>query len=241
MTTAARAAWDGLNSRQQTYLRVLYDQDQTLEESHRSQAARGNYSREPARIWRRIGFNSAGSTIPYQLRAAGVYDSGAGSTLAALTDRGLIMTGSVPGLLSDITVVWVTRAGRAAVRAGAGIRRSSRPKWAVSEWLWGQLANVVHAGEEGLLSADLAPAGHTYLVVDGLGRPYLYGTTTHVPITVGYLSGNVRQSSRAETRYRLTDAGRAHYAERLEDYRELYPDVDAPDLPDSAAPATPSA
>ncbi|MEE1805271.1 hypothetical protein [Streptomyces sp. BE133] len=38
-------------------------------------------------------------------------------------------------------------------------------------------------------------------------------------------------STRDVRHYHLTAEGRAHFVEHLTEYRDLYPDIDAPDLP----------
>lgn len=223
--SAAADAWAGLNDRQRTYLRVIFGVDQALEDEHRRGGARGEFDPRPAREWRRVSFNGAYSPVPAQLRAAGEYDSGAGATLAALRDRGLIESETMPGVLSDMVDVWLTRAGRAAARVGTGTPspRASRPRWALSEWLWRQMAAVARAGEAGLLAERLASTAHLYLDAGHRrrhgNRPYLH--CEHRMITVTYrhrMYGNDQTwtQSRPEYRYHFTDDGRAHYAEHLE-------------------------
>ncbi|THJ65101.1 hypothetical protein [Candidatus Frankia alpina] len=244
--SAAAEVWAGLNDRQRTYLRALYDVDQALEDEHRQRGARGTFDPAPARVWRRISFNGAYSPVVSRLRAAGVYDTGAGATLAALRERGLISSETTPGVLTDMVDVWMTRAGRAAVRAGTGVpaARTARPRWALSEWLWRQMAAVARAGEDGLLAEQLASTTHLYLDAghgDRRGnRAYLRTEQRMVPVTYRHrMYGNDQTwtTSQPEYRYHLTDAGRAHYAEHLGAYRELYPDIDAPDLDVQAAGA----
>ncbi|WP_228980118.1 hypothetical protein [Streptomyces sp. DH12] len=236
----ARHAWDDLNDRQQIYLTVLYDADQALEEERRTLGAQGQWSSTPARVWRRINVNGVYSPVAASLRARGVYDSGAGATLAALADRGLIESGWVGGALC----AWMTRAGRAAVRAGLGIAplRPSRPRWALSEGMWRAMARVAAAGVEGLPIAELRNSAHLYLVtgqpVRG-NRPYLTVVTTHARQEVR--DWNLRPydppayTTRTVRHYRLSEEGRAHYVDHLDAYRELYPDIDAPDTPPPAA------
>ncbi|WP_329368710.1 hypothetical protein OG896_24505 [Streptomyces sp. NBC_00669] len=234
-TSKARRAWDDLNQRQQTYLRILYDADQALEEEHHDQGARGQWSSAPARVWRRIDVNSYYSSVAGRLRTQGVYDSGLGSTLSALTDRALIQTGDDRGSVC----AWMTRAGRAAVRSGLGIGPAAdRPAWAMSEWMWRALVMVAETGTEGLPTSELWNAAHRYLVVDELmqgNRGYLDVTITYVQYKVrdhnGALYDPPHYGTRDDRHYHLTDAGRAHYVEHVAVYRELYPDIDAPDLP----------
>lgn len=230
----AQTAWDDLNGRQQTYLRLLYDADQALEDERQDLGARGQWSSTPARVWRRIDVNSYYSSVARSLRARGVYDSGLGSTLSALAARGLIETGDSGGEVC----AWMTRAGRAAVRAGLGIGpMSSKPKWAMSEWMWRALIKVAQAGAEGLPTSELWNAAHRYLVKDGLmqgNRGYLDVVTTYVRYECRDYGGGFYDPPQYGTRdvrhYHLTDEGRAHYVERLAEYRDLYPDIDAPDL-----------
>ncbi|MFI1285162.1 hypothetical protein ACH4U5_31135 [Streptomyces sp. NPDC020858] len=241
MADMARAVWESLNTRQQIYLQALLDVDQAAERARRSEGARGRWSNTPAREWRRIQFNDPLGSVVSRLRSAGVYDSGAGSTLAVLRERGLIETQTVPGLLNDAVMVWVTAAGRKAVRAhqgGGGAARTPRPKWAVSEWLWRQLVKVAGAGPEGLAQTELQGEAHLYLC-DGWehrrgNRPYLASHSRWVRHTA-YADFRRTQTYETSTQvftYRFTDAGRAHYRERLAEYRELYPNIAAPDLPE---------
>ncbi|MTE11508.1 hypothetical protein [Nocardia aurantiaca] len=90
-----------MNERQRIYLTVLFHADQDIEEHRHRMAATGRWDSSPARDWRRIAFNNAYGPVASALRARGVYDSGAGSTLAALRERGLITTETAPGILRD--------------------------------------------------------------------------------------------------------------------------------------------
>ncbi|WP_351230006.1 hypothetical protein [Streptomyces sp. NPDC002133] len=217
-STAAQRAWDELNERQQTYLRVLFEQDHVKEEARRRLGARGHWSNTPARVWRRIDFNDPHAPVAERLRAEGVYDSGAGSTLAALRSRGLIETQTAPGFISDPVHVWLTRAGRAAARTGLNVSTRPRPpRGLLSEHLWRQMAALAHA--EG--------GGHRFGRLPG---------EAHLYLCVGYEQYNKRGyldwewDGPVRGRYVFTAAGRAHYREHLEAYRELYPAVDAPEL-----------
>jgi hypothetical protein len=246
MTSKAKKAWDELNKRQQIYLETIYHADQAAETAHHKEAAR-TWSNTPARVWRRLPFNGPYSYIAPALRHHKVYDTGAGATLAALRDRGLIESETWTGLLADQVHVWITREGRAAVRAGLGLQsaRANKPKWALSEWLWREMARVAAAGPDGLLQ-DLDPRtrlygeAHLYLSESQAGRrgnrPYLKYVTSFKRYEMRDI--NLRPynppayGSRQVGHYQLTDEGRAHYTEYLEQYRELYPDIDAPDLQD---------
>lgn len=224
--TKAQLAWDDLNERQRVYLEVIFDEDQGLEAEHGYEGARGNWSSTPARVWRRVWVAGRYAPAPARLRDRGVWESGAGSTLLALAERGLIEYGD--------GWVLMTRAGRAAVRTGLGIATWRKPPWALSEWLWKQMVKVAAAGPDGLPTHGLWGTAHLYLE-DGYGhepgnRPYL-----RVVKTSGRRPG--ASVSWEERRYHLTDGGRAHYVERLAEYREMYPDLDAPELKDAPPPA----
>ena len=158
----AQVAWDELNARQRTYMEVMYAEDQGLEEERRTLAAQGRFTKNPARVWRRIFLSGMYAPTPRALRARGLWESGAGSTLAALADRGLIELGTTDNWAQ---FALLTRAGRAAVRAGLGIAPTPRKEpWELSEWLWREMAKVARAGAEGLLTEELFGSAHLYLV-----------------------------------------------------------------------------
>ncbi|WP_439082055.1 hypothetical protein [Streptomyces sp. WL006] len=234
----AQRAWDDLNARQRTYLIAFYKADQSLEDEQRQRGAQGNWGRAPARVWRRIDLGSHYSPVTKSLRAEGIYDSGTGATLAALADRGLIESGYVNGALS----AWMTRAGRAAARAGLGHGpRWTKPKWALSPSMWEAVVKVAATGTAGLPTSELWNSAQRYLIGGHLtpgNRGYLKVVKTYVAYTPApsyYNPTPPPVAYREERRVHLTDAGRQHYVERLEEYREMYDEVEAPDL---SAPAT---
>ncbi|MEC3995172.1 hypothetical protein VSR01_17180 [Actinacidiphila sp. DG2A-62] len=233
-TSKAQTAWDRLNTRQRTYLEAIYHEDQAREEAHQAESAR-TWDSTPARVWRRLPLNSASSALARRLRSKGVHDPGAGSTLTALATRGLVEVDHVPGVLSTIVCVRITPAGRAAARAGLGYGPPwVKPKWALSEWLWREFCKVVAAGEEGLRTDELWHGTHGYLVEGELrrgNRPYLRVRKTWSKVNRAYPGQPPHWINVERRAYVLTDTGRAHYAERRADYREIYPDIDAPDVP----------
>ncbi|MEU8478120.1 hypothetical protein [Streptomyces hygroscopicus] len=125
MATKAQAAWDALNERQQTYMTVLYDHDQAVEAARAQDAAAGHYDDTPASVWRWIDVVTPGTKLTPVQRALArqdVRDDGTGSTLQALQRYGLIevqdeVTETRRGKARTVKVK-LTRAGRAAVRAG---------------------------------------------------------------------------------------------------------------------------
>ncbi|MFD8820873.1 hypothetical protein ACFV1C_00640 [Streptomyces sp. NPDC059605] len=237
----AQHAWTELNIRQQTYLRLLYDADQALEQERQDLAARGHWSSTPARVWRRIEINSRYSPVWGRLSAAGFYDCGTGSTLAALTTRGLIETATDHA--SGVVSAWMTRPGRAAVRAGLGIAPVARkPKWALSEWMWRAMIKVAETGQEGLLTSQLWTMAQLHLTkgqedMRRGARPYLDVRVTYVRYVHRDFSGKPYDPPSYGTkdirRFHFTEEGRAHYVEHLAAYRDLYPDIAAPEIPAS--------
>ncbi|MEU7323403.1 hypothetical protein ABZ682_23055 [Streptomyces griseoviridis] len=242
--TKAQQTWDELNDRQRTYLRTLFQEDQGLEEEHRRLGATGRWSRTPARVWRRINMSGRYASAPAKLRGLGVWESGAGATLVALADRALIERGT--DMQTGGLYVLMTPAGRAAARAGLGILPAPRKEpWELSEWLWAEMAKVARAGDEGLLAEELFGSAHLYLCAGWAGRrgnrPYLDSVHSQVEYTPRDFNGKPYSSTSVRTvhRYRFTDAGRAHYEEHVREYREWYPEIEAPDLdgrePDAGA------
>lgn len=230
----AQRAWDELNERQRTYLTVMYDEDQGLEEEQRHLGATMQWHKTPASVWRRMTLSGSYASVPRKLRSKKVWESGAGSTLTALSARGLIELG-----MSDTWMQYalLTRLGRATARAGLGIGPAARKEpWEVSEWLWRELAKVARAGPEGLPSAELFGSAHLYLSSGFAGergnRPLLDEVRSFVRYFPRDNNGNVSPhwSSRSVHHFHFTELGRTYYAEHVAQYREWYPDIDAPDL-----------
>lgn len=236
MATKAQQAWDELNDRQRTYLNTIFDEEQGLEEERRHLGATGRWTKAPARVWRRVHLSGQYAPTPRRLKALGVWGQGAGSTLAGLADRGLIELGT------DSTTggrfVLLTRAGRAAVRAGLGILPAPRREaWQLSEWLWREMVKVARAGEEGLPAEELFGSAHLYLDAGHArrrgNRAYLTCVRSFVTYTPRDYNGRLYEghtASRTVHHYRFTAEGRAHYTEHVEAYREMYPDIEAPGL-----------
>lgn len=231
----AQRAWDELNERQRVYLRAFYTEDQGLAEEQRHLGATGRWHKTPASVWRRMTLSGLYASVPRTLRHMKVWESGAGSTLAALADRGLIELGTSLQTLAQYALL--TRLGRATARAGLGIGPAPRKEpWEVSEWLWRELAKVARAGPAGLPSAELFGSAHLYLSSGFAGergnRPLLDEVRSFVRYFPRDNNGNVSPhwSSRSVHHFHFTALGRTYYAEHVAQYREWYPDIDAPDL-----------
>src|SRR5207237_6613061 len=156
-TPVALTAWTELNDRQQGTLRAIYLIDQRNEETRRREAARGRFDGRPAVEWRRIDFahdpsdrRLVGLTeLQSQLELHGWDNQGNGSTMAALASRGLItrnIRGTAFGVMHTVAL---TRAGRAAARAGISLDTGAKPKVGLSERAWEVLALVSAADLRG--------------------------------------------------------------------------------------------
>jgi len=241
----ARATWDALNRRQRLYLAAIYDADQAAERQVAGQ--RRDWGRPPpASVWRWVIYSIKApkdlvgyTSIQDKMRDAGELDSGAGSSLAALRRRGLVQVrdGIKQTILGDLPTVEVrlTTAGRAAARAGLDeAPRRRTPPGPLSEWLWGALAKLYRAGNEGTLYGH-----HAYhLPHDDVHRGPSWNALLQLRdrrdgAFMEEFSLNVDKPSagsgwaRVEYRVRATPRARTHYELHYRCYRELYPGVDA--------------
>lgn len=226
-TAKARAVWDGLNDRQRAYLEVIYQDDQAQESWISKQAAQGHRT-PPADVWRWRPYNAVDAPIHRQLARRRMVDPGAGSTLKALTDRGLLLTRGTSTGLGEVVEVRLTTQGRAVARAGLGVTRSSRPKGLLSKGLWRQLVMAVTAEQDGQPLHSLWRQTHLYLGT---------GYTLRGHPSRGYLVERKESGRPYSSRWYLTDTGRAHLLEHLDAYRQTYPDVDVTGLQQALAPA----
>jgi hypothetical protein len=130
---------DGAQRRQQGTLAVIYGLDQEVEEWRRRAAALGEYDSRPASEWRAIEFAHDPSDrrlfgwteMQLRLATAGWDNQGNGSTMAALADRGLITQNAKPTTFGQMLTVALTRAGRAAARAGLSLQPGAPRKAAL--------------------------------------------------------------------------------------------------------------
>lgn len=152
-TSKALTAWEDLNDRQQSMLRIIFDLDQAAEAARNLDRARGSYDNTPASEWRAIDF-SYFSTDPSKpnprtmtelqrrLKDGGWHNQGNGATVAALVDRALIAEDQVPAGRPGINLLRVrmTRAGRAAARAATRLPNTAAGKTVLSRRSWEVLA-----------------------------------------------------------------------------------------------------
>lgn len=217
----ALAAWTDLNDRQQGTLAIVYELDQDAEDAHRSAGASGEFDRRPASVWRAIDFahdpslrDLVGRTeMQERLERRGWNNQGNGSTVAALESRGLITRDWRPTGLGWMVTVTLTRAGRAAARAGTSTMPVTTPKPALSARSWEVLALLWMADRDGGLLRWI----HSHTI-----DRHLIGR--HVPPL----------AEKVTSGYRITEPGRDFYREHYATHVAAYPDVHAPH-PDGAA------
>lgn len=232
----AQRAWEALNERQRLYLRELFHQDQDQE--HEQQQAKrhlGGGPRVPAAEWRRFLFclHAPASLVGYspvqdRLRAAGVHDPGAGSSLGALERRGLVVCHRDTVYVAPVgevgrTRVELTRAGRSAARAGLGVERPAASPGLLSEWLWRVLVRVITRAP--ISDGDVPGRGTHYLAVG-------HAVSKGVP-SRGFIEHRQPYGADGGPHYWYpTGPGISHAADHLALYRELYPGVNTDGLED---------
>jgi hypothetical protein len=250
-STVAGAAWERLNGRQRTYLGVILAHDQAAERAERS---RGPYvPTRPADEWRWLYYGAkkplirkSRSPMQRELEQAGQLDQGAGSTLAVLRRRNLVLLRETLEQVGQfrVPVLWVrlTPQGRAAARAGLQVATAPRtPRGLLTRGLWGALTRFYPVGDDGLIDwvevYDLdgsmiprgrrAPSWNTLLWLDRRDEP-LIEDFRMVDRTRPWNDHHGATRYPSHTRYRMTAAGRRHYEQHWACYAELYPDIDAP-------------
>ena len=206
------AIWNQLNPRQQQYLMLIYQADQSAERFEKASWKQGR-ARRSASVWRWLFYGDISdrpSPLKSRLLNAGLVDEGLGSTLDALERRSLIeCDGKVPELY-----VKATRLARQVIRTATDqptVKTVRTPKGMLSQKAWQALVLIGKAGKEGLL-------------LDGWSQ-YTQGIHLNVwkhleqqepPLIKGY------------DRLHHTVFGVLFYLHHYERYREVYPDVEAP-------------
>ena len=221
-SSKALSAWTELNDRQQGTLSVIYGLDQAAEEAHRRAGARGEYDSRPAAEWRAIDFAHDPSDrklfgwteMQMRLSSAGWDNQGNGSTLAALASRGLITQSGKPTTFGVMGRVTLTRAGRAAARAGLSLRPGAAPKAPLGHRAWEVLAQLWSAG----LEDERLEWGHSETIERVL-------IDKHVP--------PLAARADAGYGYEITQRGRDFYRDHHAAHAAAHPDVCAPH-PDGA-------
>ncbi|MCT7991909.1 hypothetical protein [Laspinema olomoucense] len=218
--------WDELNERQQTYLKQIFEIDQDREASERGAWNRGGKPR-PADEWRWIEYlelfgNS--SPLRQKLKRAKVVDPGTGSTFKALRTRKLIeIDYCYPE--QDCFNCKLTRLGRAVVRAGLGVQSEKKlPPRTLRDYQWKALVSAWNAGDDGL-TADGERSG------DYGGHSWRYCWVRLRNWNDRYGRSGLVWEFRKDLKSCLgiTEEGRKFYRENWQKYRELYPEVEAPE------------
>ncbi|AHH98278.1 hypothetical protein [Kutzneria albida] len=241
----AERDWNGLNLRQQVYLRAIYRAEMVHErrELDRAHTDRRMFPQHrPRDEWAWLVFAMSAQAdyhqamIHNEVKAAGELDQGAGSTLKALADRGLIEVEGGHGrgrrgTVVEQILVKLTTAGRAAARVD-NPARVKPPKGLLSEWLWEKLAAIAVAEPDGL-DVDKA-GGWTWPHHLGPERKGLIEVRTHVEqAPPGHWLWKAIEEGRMppesvmfkRRRWHLTAAGREHIVQHLNTYRAIFPDV----------------
>lgn len=223
-----------LNERQRIMLRTIFDTDQARETYYRQMAARGTYPPK-ASVWRWMDYKTDGYGIDSELKAAikraGLIDQGTGSTWEALSARGFIEMRYVG--IEQIPEIKITPKGRKAVRSETGQHaHKPRPKGVLAERQWAALVRLWQVGDQGIGNDTLLydRGGFTYI-------PTIHRLVTYSPRPlIEYVSGLDHSNPLMSSFYRITEAGKAFYRERWQDYHERYPSIEAPAPDDVTTP-----
>ncbi len=148
-----QALWQTLNSRQQTYLKTIFEIDQRNEQLYkRTWKVSQNTFPPPAHQWRWIAYDGTSdeqedTELRQRLRKAGLIDQGTGSTFEARANRNYIKRKwSEPDFLGHQTLfVQITRKGRKLIREN--VEGSPKPspklkKGQLQKWHWDVLAQL---------------------------------------------------------------------------------------------------
>jgi len=231
--------WQDLNERQQEYLKAIYETDQEQEEHERGTWNRRGRPRA-AHEWRWMEYGTFyGIHTPLKMKIflRKLQDEGTGSTFNALEQRGLIKCKYTwerrNGEQVDerLLMVQITKEGRKLVRSATGEQsKKALPAGTLREWHWRALAEAWKGRPEGVMASggwygDYGNVSwNTWLRL----RDYKDGDLVEEYITTKpYNQTNARAIDAHWIR--LTALGEEYYRENWARYRELYPDVEAPE------------
>jgi hypothetical protein len=226
VTTAAPA----LNDRQRAYLLVIFETDQELEAEMRDLPYRPFQPRPKASEWRWLEYAEPvpilgrdGSPLWKRIKKLGLVDQGTGSTFSALADRGLVSVQwhrvNVDG--QGVPHLRMTTKGRQLARSWTGAKAyKPPPAGTLKEWHWRALAKAYAAGEEGL---EGEYGVYAHIVERTWQRLLEYKRGALVE------ERPLRHLGYPVRRMHITADGRALYHDQWARYRELYPDVQAPE------------
>ncbi len=236
------AEWADLNERQRQYMQAIYETDQEQEADERGAWKRGGSPR-PTAVWRwqEYGvFDGVGSTLYVKLYLRKLIDEGTGSTFNALEARRLITCkysykrrDSDRQTLERFLMVQITKEGRALVRAATGAK-AYRPgvPGILREWHWKAMVEAWKARPAGVQDEN-GYYGHigwnTWLRL----RDYKPGALIEEYNTWEQVQRSTHGQTWPESRpvywIRLTPFGEQFYRDNWQRYREMYPEIDAPE------------
>ena len=217
--------WKELNLRQQTYLRLIFEIDQHREALERGQDWRRSTNR-PASQWRWIEYAEIfgkSTTLRMRIKQAGEVDPGTGSTFKALSTRKLI---EIRYPYDDLQ--WLdcklTLQGRAVARAGLRLQAPKKPpKGQLRERQWAALVAAYMAGDGGVKrDVNLNYGGFSWEWTWLRLRDYSDGPLIEE-------RSNFNKAGRHEYDLAITQFGRHFYRVNWKKYRQLYPDINAPE------------
>lgn len=218
--------WQALNSRQQTYLKIVFEIDQRNEQFYRRDwTVSRNAHPPPADQWRWIAYDGTpdgeeDTELRQRLRKAGLVDQGTGATFESLANRNYLKRKwSEPDFLGHQTLfVQITRLGRKLIRES--IEGSSQPppklkKGQLQEWHWDALAQVYAAAPNALEAVnDIRRfSWRTWERLRHYTPPLMREQKTN------YQAGSYKSS------YIITQEGIRFYETQYEQYQAMYPDV----------------
>jgi hypothetical protein len=230
-------SWADLNERQQHYMQAIYETDQEQEADERGMWKRGGTPR-PASLWRWMEygvFDGVGSTLYTKLYLRKLIDEGTGSTFNALESRGCITCKYTwkrrdggREALERFLMLQITPAGRKLVRSATGAQAyQPGSPGTLREWHWRAMVEAWKARTDGLKSEYGEDYGHTGWNTWLRLRDFKAGPLIEEYHTVGEYLAHVGYSTQIHW-LRLSALGEQFYRENWQRYRELYPDVDAP-------------
>ncbi|MBE3561778.1 MAG: hypothetical protein IMW89_21525 [Ktedonobacteraceae bacterium] len=243
-----RITWQSsLNKRQQDYLLAVYEIDQQRAATINDAAARGRWASVPASQWRWMPYNAAGAALLRKVIELGYRDPGTGSTFAALERRGLLITRYEPGSLgAPILFVQITKAGRKLVREALGESApKTLPAGTLRAWHWRALVHAYQAGEQGVTAWPRGIGEQTVrrlleYRIEGKAAPLIERAKMRVePFLRRRWPGDHGEVTDVREALRITPFGAAFYARAFPRYRELYPDVPAPEPVEPCDPLAP--
>ena len=222
----ARLKWGDLNERQQQYMEIIFNLDQGLERYYRlPPTQRPAWDNPPASVWRWLPYEKG---LWRKLEEAGLRDQGTGSTFEALEKRKLIE--------SSAKGIKLTDQGRALVRDAKGLQaHKALPAGTLQEWHWRALAHAYRCGEQGITEwprgiGDATVRRLEDYKVKGEYKPLIaYNLIPCDPYQrLKPFSYTQYETATTCNLLCITPFGAQYYRENWARYREMYPDVDAP-------------